>query len=106
MNDTKLKKMADGGDKRAARLIALTDQPAKFLSTIQVAITLASLMQSAFAAENFAGPLVKWLIDMGVNVPEEGEQLTFEWNNLLITVHDVKNHIVQNTTVEIKAPVQ
>ena len=71
MNDTKLKKMADGGDKRAARLIFLTEQPAKFLSTIQVAITLASLMQSAFAAENFAGPLVKWLINMGVNVPED-----------------------------------
>ncbi|MBQ9961615.1 MAG: HlyC/CorC family transporter [Firmicutes bacterium] len=71
MNDTKMKKMADSGDKRAQRLIALTDQPAKFLSTIQVAITLASLMQSAFAAENFAGPLVKWLVNMGVNVPEE-----------------------------------
>ncbi len=70
ISDTKLKKMADDGDKRAKRLIDLTDQPAKFLATIQVAITFAGLLQSAFAAENFAGPLVKILIDLGVAVPE------------------------------------
>lgn len=70
VSDTKLKKMSDDGDKRAKRLLDLTDQPAKFLATIQVAITFAGLLQSAFAAENFAGPLVKILVDMGVGVPE------------------------------------
>lgn len=70
ISDTKLKKMADDGDKRAKRLIDLTDQPAKFLATIQVAITFAGLLQSAFAAENFAGPLVKMLVDLGVVIPE------------------------------------
>lgn len=38
MNDVKLRKMADDGDKRAKRLVSLTVQPAKFMATIQVAI--------------------------------------------------------------------
>ena len=68
-NEAKLKKMAGDGDKRAKRLCFLTEQPSRFLATIQVAITLAGLLQSAFAAENFAGPLVDLLISIGVAVP-------------------------------------
>ncbi|MBR3755782.1 MAG: HlyC/CorC family transporter [Firmicutes bacterium] len=70
MNDNKLKRMADSGDKRAAYLVALTEQPARFLATIQVAITLAGLLGSAFAADNFAEPLVGLLVDLGVGIPE------------------------------------
>ncbi|MEG1441972.1 MAG: CNNM domain-containing protein, partial [Oscillospiraceae bacterium] len=40
MNDNKLAQMAAQGDKRAMRLARLTSQPARFLATIQVAITL------------------------------------------------------------------
>lgn len=61
MNDTRLAGLAEKGDKRALRLTALTRQPARFLATIQVAITLAGLLGSAFAAESFAGPLVQRL---------------------------------------------
>ncbi len=68
MNDTKLQRMAKDGDARAKRLVALTDQPAKFLATIQVAITLAGLLGSAFAAENFAGALVAAVQDTGIGV--------------------------------------
>ena len=53
MNDNKLNKMATDGDKRAIRLVKLTQQPARFLATIQVAITLSGFLGSAFAAENF-----------------------------------------------------
>lgn len=70
MSDTRLKKLTEKGDSRAIKLTLLTKQPARFLATIQVAITLASLLQSAFAAENFAGPLVKLLMDIGVKLPE------------------------------------
>lgn len=66
MNDAKMKRMALNGDKRAERLIYLTDQPARFLATIQVAITLAGLLGSAFAAENFAGELAQFLKNSGV----------------------------------------
>ena len=68
MNDTKLQKMAKDGDGRAKRLVALTEQPTKFLSTIQVAITLAGLLGSAFAAENFAGALVEAVQETGVGI--------------------------------------
>ena len=36
--------LAEEGDKRAKKLLSLTEQPSKFLATIQVAITLAGLM--------------------------------------------------------------
>ena len=70
INDTKLQKMARDGDARAKRLVALTEQPTKFLSTIQVAITLAGLLGSAFAAENFAGALVDALKGAGVGISQ------------------------------------
>lgn len=70
INETKLRQEAKEGDVRAGRLVALTEQPARFLATIQVAITLAGLLGSAFAAENFATPLVALLLNAGVTVPE------------------------------------
>ena len=69
INDAKLEKMAEEGDKRAKKLVKLTEQPTKFLSTIQVAITLAGFMGSAFAAENFSDMLVEWVLSLGVNIP-------------------------------------
>ncbi len=68
MNDNKMARMAAIGDKRAIRLEDLTKQPARFLSTIQVGITLAGFLASAFAAENFSDYLVNWLIGLGVTV--------------------------------------
>ncbi len=68
INDNKLKKMAESGDKRAIRLASLTAQPAKFLATIQVGITLAGFLGSAFAADNFSDRIVNWLIAQGVNM--------------------------------------
>lgn len=67
-SEIKLRMRAEQGDKRAKKLLFLTEQPARFLATIQVAITLAGLLQSAFAAENFAQPLVTCLIGMGVPI--------------------------------------
>ena len=71
MNETKLKKMAEDGNKKAIKLSKLTEQPARFLSTIQVAITMAGLLGSAFAAENFAGPVVDALVSLGIHAPEK-----------------------------------
>lgn len=71
MNDNKLEHMAAEGDKRALKLIKITSQPARFLATIQVAITLSGFLGSAFAAENFSGVIVDWLIGMGVPISAE-----------------------------------
>lgn len=69
INETKLERMAEQGDKRAKRLHKLTREPAKFLATIQVAITLSGFLGSAFAADNFSEPLVEWVLGLGVNIP-------------------------------------
>ncbi len=69
VNDNRLAKLVSQGDKRALRLARLTSQPARFLATIQVAITLSGFLGSAFAAENFSDRLVDWVIGLGVKVP-------------------------------------
>lgn len=68
-NNAKLEKLSEEGNKRAIRLARLTCQPARFLATIQVAITLSGFLGSAFAAENFASLLTEWLISLGVQIP-------------------------------------
>ena len=69
MNDTRLARLAQQGDKRAIRLARLTSQPARFLATIQVAITLSGFLGSAFAAGNFSEPVVNWFVSLGVPIP-------------------------------------
>lgn len=68
MNDNKLAKLSAAGDKRAIRLTKLTEQPARFLATIQVGITLVNLLSSAVASENFSDKLTKWFMDIGINL--------------------------------------
>jgi len=70
MNDNKLSKLNAAGDKRAIRLTKLTEQPARFLATIQVGITFAGFLGSAFAADNFSDKLTSWLISIGIGIPE------------------------------------
>ena len=67
--ESKLKKMAKDGNKKAKKLLKLTYEPSRFLATIQVAITLSGFLASAFAAEGFSDPLVEFLISKGINVP-------------------------------------
>lgn len=67
LNETKLEKMAEDGNKRAAKLAKMKKQPERFLAVIQVAITLSGFLGSAFAADNFADPLVTWLTSLGVD---------------------------------------
>jgi len=65
-NEAKLEKMSEEGNKKAKRLLKLKSDPAKFLATIQVAITLAGFLGSAFAAENFSDPIVDLLLKAGI----------------------------------------
>lgn len=61
LNTAKLRKLEEDGDKAAPRLIRLVEEPTAFLSTIQVGITLAGFLGSAFAADSFASKLVNWI---------------------------------------------
>ncbi|HIS15054.1 MAG TPA: HlyC/CorC family transporter [Candidatus Scatomorpha merdavium] len=66
--DAKIAALAQEGNRRAIRLERLTSQPARFLATIQVSITLAGFLGSAFAADNFSEALVDWMISLGVKL--------------------------------------
>lgn len=61
LNSTKLRKLEEEGNKTATKLLKMVEEPSGFLSTIQVAITLAGYLGSAFAAENFSGDLSNWI---------------------------------------------
>ena len=61
LNDNKIKMMAEEGDKKAIQLVRLLKEPSRFLATIQIGITLAGFLASAFAAESFADPLVNYI---------------------------------------------
>jgi putative hemolysin len=66
LNDNKIKLMAESGDRKAQMLHNLTSEPSRFLATIQIGITLAGFLASAFAAESFAGRMAVLLSEMGV----------------------------------------
>ena len=67
LNVTQLEKQADKGEKTAQRLLRLTKEPSGFLSTIQIGITLAGFLGSAFAADNFSKYLTNWIYyDLGL----------------------------------------
>ena len=71
LSEAKLKKQAEDGDKKAAKLLKLVQSPERLLSAIQIAITLAGFLSSAFAADTFSDPLVHWLIeDMGCTISQ------------------------------------
>ena len=71
VNGAKLDQLTAQGDARAGRLKKLTDNPATFLATIQVAITLSGFLASAFAADNFSSRLVAVFVALGVPAPRE-----------------------------------
>lgn len=61
LSQTKLKRMEEEGDRSAGKLLKLVEEPTAFLSTIQVGITLAGFLGSAFAADSFSEMLVNWI---------------------------------------------
>lgn len=63
LNSTRLRAQAEEGDKTAQKMLILVDEPTGFLSTIQIGITLAGFLASAFAADNFADPLTRWMVE-------------------------------------------
>ncbi|WP_309145446.1 hemolysin family protein [Robertmurraya sp. DFI.2.37] len=55
LSDSRLKQLAEDGDKKAKSVQWLLSEPSRFLATIQIGITLSTLMASAFATRNFVG---------------------------------------------------
>lgn len=57
LNDAKVSKQAKSGDKKAKQVLKMLENPSKFLATIQIGITLAGFLSSAFASDAFASRL-------------------------------------------------
>ncbi len=57
LNDAKIERMAEEGHKKAKLVMKLTENSSRFLSTIQIGVTLAGFLTSASAATSFAGAL-------------------------------------------------
>ena len=53
LNDTKIEKQAKDGNKKAKQIEKMLKTPSKFLATIQIGITLAGFLSSAFASDTF-----------------------------------------------------
>lgn len=67
INQTKLRRESEDGDKRASRLMTLLENPSAFLSAIQIAITLAGFLGAAFSADVLSEELVKIFNSWGWN---------------------------------------
>lgn len=63
LNEKKVKARAEDGDKKAAKMLRMIENPTGFLSTIQIGITLAGFLGSAFAADNFSERLSNFLVE-------------------------------------------
>ena len=65
LNENKIRKQADDGDLKARQLLKMIESPTRFLSTIQVCITLSGFLASAFASDSFAALLVGLFVNAG-----------------------------------------
>ena len=75
LNDNKLKALAEDGDKKAKKVLKLTEDVTGFLSTIQIGVTLAGFLASASAAATFAEPLAEWAAVVIFKMPQASEFL-------------------------------
>ncbi len=69
LNDAKIEKQAKEGNKKAKQIKKMLREPSKFLATIQIGITLAGFLSSAFAADAFAddlAPMLQNLMPLGL----------------------------------------
>ena len=80
LNDAKIEKKAKEGNKKAKQIQKMLKNPSKFLATIQIGITLAGFLSSAFASDAFAGMLAPKLNELmpfiSINV----------WQNISIVI--------------------
>ena len=71
LNDAKIEKRAKDGDKKAKQINKMLKEPSKFLATIQIGITLAGFLSSAFASDAFAdklAPMLESIFPIGISL--------------------------------------
>jgi putative hemolysin len=64
---SRLQQRAEAGDHKAQRALLLAEEPTRFLSTVQIGITLVGILAGAFGGARIAGRVSNWLIDAGLS---------------------------------------
>jgi putative hemolysin len=82
VNKSKIKRLMEEGKKSAKLVHLFLEEPTKFLSTIQVAITLAGFFSSASAASGLSNPLGVWLSDHNISY---GQQISLVSVTLILS---------------------
>lgn len=86
LNDTKIKNLAQQGNKKAKKIVKLTKDSSRFLSTIQIGVTLAGFLTSAAASLNFAAMLSSTLCST-FNILDSGtKSIIYGVSAVLITL--------------------
>ncbi len=80
LNDAKIDMQAKEGNKKAKKIKGMLENPSKFLATIQIGITLAGFLSSAFASEAFASELAPVLHNLVPNIS------IAVWNSIAIII--------------------
>ncbi len=65
---SKLKALAEQHRAGAARALALASDPGRFLSTVQIGITLVGVVAGAFSGATLGGRLAQWLVAQGLSL--------------------------------------
>jgi len=63
---TRLQQLSDEGSRGAREALALLDEPTRFLSTVQIGITLIGVLAGVYSGASFAGPLERWMEAFGL----------------------------------------
>ncbi len=61
---SRLRALADKGDAGARLALAIAEEPTRFLSTVQVGITLIGIFAGVFAGDTIAQPLTRMMVDL------------------------------------------
>lgn len=83
-SNSKIKRLAEKGNKKAKLVLRFQTDSTKFLSTIQIAITFAGFFSSGSAAASLTEPLGAWLTD-AFNLPG-AKQIAFMSVTLLLAL--------------------
>lgn len=82
---SRLVPLAEEGDARAARAIELGENPNRFLSSVQIGITLVGLLAGAASGASLAGHLGGYLIEVAPGLGNWAEEIAFSIVIVLMT---------------------
>ncbi|MDR2686222.1 MAG: hemolysin family protein [Oscillospiraceae bacterium] len=83
LNDNKVERMAAAGSRKARRVRALMRNSGRFLSMIQIGVTLAGFLASAATAQSFTAPIERFLLGV---LPESMDRLAVPVATVLLTL--------------------